>query len=506
MPKVNPDCLLLLNEAIMTSVPGKGKGGIDHSANPHDEDGASSLCQAAAKSHFKVAELLLGAEADVNQKCGNSTTPSGSFTGGIAVYRTPLHAAVDRGDTAMAAFLLDNNAETDVPDSAGVTALATAARYAQPEMVALLLARGAAISCNLQEGVSAIEWALFPDRTTETAHRLSVHDITVEQETDILELLLHEFKSGADKLPADTFMHAALLQPAARADKLTLLLLDNYAQTGDQDFTFLAEDAVRGGWSGCISRMLQLQPSIVDAEFETPLLVIAVLTNHTDVGRQLLEAGADANVGGEKNPLVYACSKGNYAFAKALVEAGADVNFAGHMTPLMYALAGESEDIARMLLEHKADPDAQSSAGFSAVDLANSGKSNLAAAMLSDRIAEHGAEAKAASETAHSADVAGVADVAGKARASTADADLIRTVGFGLGPPVLIFLLWSMHRSQTRSRYKKMLTEVYSKHAPEKMNNIDAVLDAYAGREAALEQALKAAYGGDAKKGKAKSQ
>ena len=119
---------MLLTEAIMKSVPGKGKGGIDHSANPHDEDGASSLCQAAAKSHFKVADLLLRAEADVNQKCGNSTTPSGSFTGGIAVYRTPLHAAVDRGDTAMAAFLLDNNAETDVPDSAGVTALATAAR------------------------------------------------------------------------------------------------------------------------------------------------------------------------------------------------------------------------------------------------------------------------------------------------------------------------------------------------------------------------------------------
>ena len=421
-----------------------------------------------------MAELLLKAGAAVNQLCANSTAPrQAGMLAGDLLRRTPLHAAVERDDKKMAAFLLDSAADPNVQSTVGVTALAMAARYGLVDMTELLLARGAKIRVErdptyseLFKPISAIEHLLVTDRTSDSSRFLGLTQVTITQELSILQLLLASHNSSGSKIPAKTLVHAVGLTPTSRADQLALILL-NHAPTKGLDFNLIASRAVKAGLGGCVARLLELQPSIATATAtsEVPLLVEAVVNNRTDIGLLLLNAGADVNVGGPKNPLVYACSKGYYEFAKALAEAGADVNYVGAMTPLMYSVASGSEKTARLLLRHKADPYLNSTEGFCAVDLARSG-SELATRLFFSKP---------------------VVDVV-----VTPDKPL--PMVYGLLPPVLIFLLWRWHQRITRARYKKLLRTVYTKHAPEKLKDIDMILDAYAGKETELEEALNNTY------------
>ena len=125
----------------------------------------------------------------------------------------------------------------------------------------------------------------------------------------------------------------------------------------------------------------------------TPLH-LASMHGHVGVSRMLLERGADVNPRSFPNditPLHLASKHGHVEVARMLVEYGAKVNcrhFANDMTPLHLALIRGHVGVARMLAEFGADADAQNEGGMSQTDMALVTRYVEVAGKLSERGAE----------------------------------------------------------------------------------------------------------------------
>ena len=96
-------------------------------------------------------------------------------------------------------------------------------------------------------------------------------------------------------------------------------------------------------------------------ECQETLLMIACRTGNVQITGYLLDKGADINVyyayESGKNPLTYACSKGDLELVKCLVERLKDINVKDYFrkSPLVRAFENGNLDIAEYLIEHGAD-------------------------------------------------------------------------------------------------------------------------------------------------------
>ena len=63
-----------------------------------------------------------------------------------------------------------------------------------------------------------------------------------------------------------------------------------------------------------------------------------------------------------------------------------------------------------------------------------------------------------------------------------------------LGIVCLFVLKTWLQARRTRTAYRALLVETYKKHAPDKLGNVDAVLDAYRGNEEQLAKRLRETY------------
>jgi quinoprotein dehydrogenase-associated probable ABC transporter substrate-binding protein len=150
------------------------------------------------------------------------------------------------------------------------------------------------------------------------------------------------------------------------------------------------QNAARQKKDGLIKELIKLgaDPNRADDSGMTPL-VAALMRDHVASVKALVENGADIEKSGPKGyrPLALAIAESRYEAAKALMEGGADVSVAsGHegLTPLMIVAAqtGPAEgamflpgstrptDIAKGLIERKANLDAQSNDGMTALMVA----------------------------------------------------------------------------------------------------------------------------------------
>jgi len=295
---------------------------------------------------------------------------------------SPLATAAARGDFGAVRALLDaRHEDVNAPDRDGTPALHWVARRGDADLVARLLAAGAAVDAPNREGVTPLQVAIG------------------EGDAKIARLLL-EARADANRLDAagepPLVLAARVGEPAvARA------LLDHGA-------------AVDGR----------------DASFEQTPLMVAAREGHLELARTLLDAGADANAqtraeppprfippsesppgltrgigiiragwpegrgkrfpeGGSKTPLLYAARAGDPAIATLLVEHGAKLELAdgNGITPLLEAILnanvfrvrreGHSEHlaVANALLDAGADVNAMDWYGetplWASVDLRN---------------------------------------------------------------------------------------------------------------------------------------
>eukprot|EP01037_Dinobryon_pediforme_P003830 gene3830-3878_t len=108
--------------------------------NFYAEDGFTPLGLACYFGQYEIARYLILKGADVNLPSNN----------GFKVY--PLHSAAAGNYTAIARMLIENNAQVNVKQQAGVTALHSAAQNGNIDLLILLLEHGADVTIRMEGG------------------------------------------------------------------------------------------------------------------------------------------------------------------------------------------------------------------------------------------------------------------------------------------------------------------------------------------------------------------
>ena len=108
--------------------------------NAYAEDGFTALGLACYFGQYEVARYLVLKGADVNLPSNN----------GFNVY--PLHSAAAGNFTQIARMLIENNAQVNVKQQAGVTPLHSAAQNGNIDLLIMLLEHGADVSIRMEGG------------------------------------------------------------------------------------------------------------------------------------------------------------------------------------------------------------------------------------------------------------------------------------------------------------------------------------------------------------------
>ncbi len=260
-----------------------------------------------------------------------------------------LIAAIQRGDLRAVRTCLDRGADPNAGDSSSrpgsiwqhltdllhlargqprhlqPTALILAAEYMRPEMMKLLLDRGADINARESEGLTALS-------------------ITLSWEPDLCKMLLMRGADPNVKTPL-AFHRDPVLIAAINLyrDDLMQLMLDKGANPNTKDHQ------------------------------GTSALLIAVREGHSVAVKNLLARGADVNatdIDG-RTALMWALRIDKYDFVQALLARNPNVNIRDKQgrTALMLAAENGDYDTVKALLDRGADPNARDQFGNTAWQL-----------------------------------------------------------------------------------------------------------------------------------------
>ncbi len=249
-----------------------------------------------------------------------------------------LVAAAGRGDKDGVMKSLAKGVDPNVRDAKGVSVLGAAAAAGADEMVSLLIEKGASVDAEDGAGRTALHYAA---------------------ESGILssgQLLLSK-GSPRDAASSKDQRTPAMLAAMKGHSEVLEAILDGSAldlNREDADGRTALMHAAAGGHAGCV--------------------------------RLLFQAGANVNYGKTSTPLLEAVKGGHIDAADVLLEAGAAVEGRGpdELTPLMAGVNTDNPKMVQLLVGWKADIDAKTSAGDSAVILSGTQENPEVARILID--------------------------------------------------------------------------------------------------------------------------
>lgn len=348
--------------------------------NAAQNDGMTALHWAATKDDLQMAKMLLAAHANVAP-----TTRLGAVT--------PVFMAATNGSAPMIAELLRSGADANSTKATGTTVLMIAAQAGNVEAVRLLVQHGADI--NRKEGArdeTALMFAAAAGRAevirflVSKGARLDTQDRVVQlartKYGDITEDPTEKPKTGPDGKPAAAAEAAPedRVQGASVTGGMTALLF-----------------AAREGHMNAVRSLAESGANLnipTGGEKISPLLM-AIINGHYDIGKYLLDKGADPNLaainglrplyatvdvqwaplGWFPNPITAQEQVGYLDLMKAILDKGGDVNARltdslwfrplthnGSRTKFPGATAfwraAQANDVAamRLLGQHHADP------------------------------------------------------------------------------------------------------------------------------------------------------
>lgn len=301
-------------------------------------DGTTALHWAAYKDDLETAKILLAAGANVK-----AATRIGAIT--------PLFMACKNGNASVIEALLQAGADANSVDERGTTALMSAAASGSADAVKALIAHGADVNAREgSHGQTALIFAAALNRSAAIKVLLE-HGADPSITTKAVKLAKAAPRLDDNPVP-DPKEAAAAKQAPPTADKAAL---DTFAVG-----IGLKSAEYRTGSSGDMKEMVQKLVAKVD-ELEKKLpgdkpkeddparpyrergttdmggmtaLLFAARDGQIDAARALLEGGTDVNQVGavdKTSPLVLAIMNGHYDLGKFLLDWGADPNLANNL-------------------------------------------------------------------------------------------------------------------------------------------------------------------------------
>lgn len=348
---------------------------------PLDEAGGTPLLASLTMGKYAVAELLLerGANPKHRDDLGSSALHQ------LATYSVEVPAQIRNQQIKMAERLLAFGVPIDAQSNIGITPLMYAVLAHNKELVAYFLAHNADPNLQDKRGQSAIGIAkkLKDKIILDMLEQNSFVRLLRRSETAEFVRLFDGCKQPNAKVLADRLLVFAL----TRANREAMLALikcgADINQVNDIDIsektsrlTLLAFAAGELGNQDMVAALVEAGADInkasttADNQIQFSTLNAALSKHHTQIASYLIEHGArvnfaDSNTG--MTPLMFTVSLGNeesalrasmLAVAKLLIAHGADLEqrSRGGMTALHYAsIVGDSAAI-ELLLAHGANP------------------------------------------------------------------------------------------------------------------------------------------------------
>jgi ankyrin repeat protein len=287
--------------------------------NAAQGDGSTALHWAAYKDDLQMAKLLLDAHAGVQ-----AATRVGSIT--------PLFMASKNGSAAMIELLLQSGANPSSANERGTTALMTAASSGSADAVRVLVEHGAEVNArDAAHGQTALMFAADLNRA-DVIKVLLAHGADPKIQTKAMKL--PKAPARMDDNPEPDKKEAPKKDPPA----------GNPGEPASRDVKQLNETVQKlaSRVDAMEKKLPGSQPATADgngiaSERGTTdiggmtALLFAAREGQIEAARALLQGGADVNQvsGSERtSPLVLAIQNGHYDLGKFLLDYGADPNLA----------------------------------------------------------------------------------------------------------------------------------------------------------------------------------
>ncbi|XP_018026394.1 ankyrin repeat domain-containing protein 17 isoform X3 [Hyalella azteca] len=323
------------------------------------------LMEAASAGHADIVRLLLSHNAEVNAQSSSGNTP--------------LMYACAAGHTEVVKLLLEHNANVEDHNENGHTPLMEAASAGHVEVAQLLLEEGAGINTSSDEfKESALTLACYKghmqmvefllDAGADQEHKTdemhtALMEACMDGHVEVAKLLLDH---GAQvNMPADSFESPLTLAACGGHTVLAHLLLErgaNIEEVNDEGYTPLME-AAREGHEDMVRLLLKLKirdkGNKKSPESQLPKLRASIPAAKVNVQTEETQETA----------LTLACCGGFKEVAQILVSQGADLEL-GASTPLIEAAQEGHRDLVEFLLSKRANVNAQTSTGDTALTYA----------------------------------------------------------------------------------------------------------------------------------------
>jgi len=336
--------------------------------DPGDKIGMTPLMHAVSMGNVEMTKHLMkiGADPSLSSKDGNTALHYSVLSGSIELLDllvnqgllvvdtenkegyTPLQLAARAGLIEAADFLLSKAANPNHRDAIGFSPLHEAVIHNYPDMVSLLIEKGADVDIQVNKG----------NDLDATKGASSLHLTVLYNRFEILPILFDN-KVFTARRNDDGYTAVMLAIEENNIEMLEELLTAGASVDNDIEFITPLEQALQKDDVAIAARLLDSGAEInrVNKKNETPI-ILALEDNKNNFVKLFLEKGASTDaVEGGINPLQLALELSNEFAVDLLMLAGADPNAPDRKgrTPLFVAAENENLSLAEMLIKHGAN-------------------------------------------------------------------------------------------------------------------------------------------------------
>ena len=298
--------------------------------NIYDSMGVSLLSRAVLAKNFEAVKVLI--EKGANPNLRNNTKSKS----------TPLMMCSNYGLVAMASYLIDKGADIDAQDTNGDAVINWAAYMGKYNFVKLLLDKGAKTN-------------------QKSIHSDNVMEVALKEWQDSIVDLLIRYDKGIYEVKKNQRYLITAVKDNDTVFVSKYLTKEN-SNARDEAANTLLIIAATKGYDKIIKLLIKKNAEVnaMNPVGHTALNK-AIFFKKNTIAKYLIAQGADVNKTDKRfilTPLIAAARSNNIEMGKILLEKGANINVANgidNYSPLMWAVAYQYKDFVKLLLNYNPD-------------------------------------------------------------------------------------------------------------------------------------------------------